>query len=149
LKPEPLPSAPGTYLLVLHAEQAVQVRIGSLTQMEVLPGYYLYTGSAFGPGGLRARLGRHLGPPGVQRWHIDYLRCVARPVGAWYAPGPERWEHTWAQALSVHPSCQVALPRFGASDCRCPTHLFYCSELVEINFADQILRWHATSEFAL
>ena len=55
-----LPAAPGSYVLVLRADLPARLAIGSLGELEIRPGYYLYTGSAFGPGGLRARAGRHL-----------------------------------------------------------------------------------------
>jgi Uri superfamily endonuclease len=120
-----LPAGPGSYLLVLRAERAVDVTVGALGMLRVLPGYYLYTGSAFGPGGLRARVGRHVGPPGALRWHIDYLRRAAQPAAVWCAPGPARWEHAWARALSASPACRLPLARFGASDCQCAAHLFF------------------------
>ncbi|WP_462322980.1 DUF123 domain-containing protein, partial [Halochromatium sp.] len=37
--------------------------------------------------------------------------------------GHERLEHRWAQALGALPGARWPLPRFGASDCRCPAHL--------------------------
>lgn len=120
-----LPAAPGSYLLVLWAQRAEHIAVGALGDLAVLPGFYLYTGSAFGPGGLRAQVGRHLGPPGVLRWHIDYLRRVTQPVQVWSAPGPRRWEHAWAQTLATNPACRIPLARFGASDCHCAAHLFF------------------------
>jgi Uri superfamily endonuclease len=123
MNPIALPVAPGTYLLVLQAINPIRLQVGSLGEMEVRPGYYLYVGSAFGPGGLRARVSRHFGGQGKPHWHIDHLRQVAQPVEAWCAPGMRR-EHAWAQALAGA-ACRMPLARFGASDCRCPAHLFY------------------------
>ena len=45
-----LPAAPGTYLLVLRADAPARVSVGSLGELEVGSGYYLYAGSALGPG---------------------------------------------------------------------------------------------------
>ena len=42
-------------------------------------GQYAYVGSAHGPGGLRARVGRHLRTEKSLQWHIDYL-TAALPV---------------------------------------------------------------------
>ena len=119
-----LPAAPGTYLLVLTAFAETRLRVGSLGEMMVHPGFYLYVGSAFGPGGLRARVGRHIAGSGPLRWHIDYLRRGAQPVAAWCAPD-QRCEHEWAQTLAAAVRVSVPLARFGASDCRCPAHLFF------------------------
>ncbi|MDF1514549.1 MAG: GIY-YIG nuclease family protein [Anaerolineae bacterium] len=88
------------------------------------PGLYIYVGSAWGPGGLTARLQRHLRGSQNTRWHIDYLRRITVPTAAWIAPYT-RQECAWAQALHDHPHASVPVPRFGASDCRCPSHLYY------------------------
>ena len=127
MTPSALPGAPGTYLQVLRAMHPVRLQVGSLGEMAVQPGFYLYVGSAFGPGGLRARVGRHFGGQGKPHWHIDHLRRVAQPIEAWCIPG-QRCEHVWAQSLAAAAACRIPLARFGASDCRCPAHLFYMTE---------------------
>ncbi|MBN1976046.1 MAG: GIY-YIG nuclease family protein, partial [Anaerolineae bacterium] len=88
-------------------------------------GWYAYVGSAQGPGGLAARLARHLRPLKSLHWHIDYLRAQAQPVQAWYTTGTQKRECAWARALSSFPAASIPVPRFGASDCRCPAHLIY------------------------
>ncbi len=93
--------------------------------MPVRPGYYLYMGSAFGPGGLRGRLSHHFAPPASPYWHIDYLRQAAELLEVWHTDDPVKREHVWARALCKHPQCSIPAPRFGASDCRCPAHLVY------------------------
>jgi Uri superfamily endonuclease len=72
---------------------------------------------------LAARLNRHLRGHGKQRWHIDYLRQITRPIGVWLAPDA-RLECTWAQTLQQLPQARTPIPGFGASDCRCAAHLF-------------------------
>jgi Uri superfamily endonuclease len=47
----PMESKPGTYILVLRSQIGARAKIGRLGYLAVEPGYYLYTGSAFGPGG--------------------------------------------------------------------------------------------------
>jgi Uri superfamily endonuclease len=116
---------PGTYALILEAHEYVDLEIGKLGSMQVIPGYYVYTGSAFGPGGLRARLNRHLGSPLTFHWHIDYLRRASEPVEIWTNEGGENLEHTWAEILRTDPGAVIPKRRFGASDCRCPAHLIY------------------------
>ncbi|HHJ14662.1 MAG TPA: GIY-YIG nuclease family protein [Gammaproteobacteria bacterium] len=114
----------GTYVLILRASSRCRIAVGRRGWLAVEPGYYSYVGSAFGPGGLRARLGRHLRQDKALRWHIDWLRRVSSPVAVWYSTSPERLEHVWAayfQGLrGQHP-----VAGFGCSDCRCLAHLFF------------------------
>jgi Uri superfamily endonuclease len=119
---------PGSYLLLLHAATTgpeIVLRIG---RFSLLPGWYLYTGSALGPGGVGGRLAHHLRPVRRPHWHIDHLRLHLPVVGGWVAYGSESAEHRWATALHHHPAFNIPLPRFGASDCRCPAHLFYTDQ---------------------
>ncbi len=48
--------AKGTYVLVMRLGRLRRVRVGRLGVQEFPAGLYLYVGSAFGPGGLRARI---------------------------------------------------------------------------------------------
>jgi Uri superfamily endonuclease len=50
---------PGTYALLLKLDKQERITIGKLGTFDFPAGYYLYVGSALGPGGLRARLARH------------------------------------------------------------------------------------------
>jgi len=54
-----LTKGPGTYLLLLRLEEDREIEIGRLGSLFFPRGYYLYVGSAMGPGGLVARLARH------------------------------------------------------------------------------------------
>ncbi|MCK6579853.1 MAG: GIY-YIG nuclease family protein [Anaerolineae bacterium] len=82
-------------------------------------------GSAFGPGGLRGRLAHHLAPVRKPHWHIDYLRQAATCREVWSVAGEASREHAWAAALLATPGASTPAPRFGASDCACPTHLIH------------------------
>jgi Uri superfamily endonuclease len=84
--------------------------------------FYLYFGSAFGPGGLEARIKHHLQPARRAHWHIDYLRQVAEVIGIWYSLDRARLECIWANAASAQRGVSL-VPRFGSSDCRCQSHL--------------------------
>ncbi|MEA3643925.1 MAG: DUF123 domain-containing protein [Lamprobacter sp.] len=55
--------------------------------------------------------------------HLDDLRPYCDFIGVWVTHGHERLEHHWALDLSALPGSRWPLPRFGASDCRCPAHL--------------------------
>ncbi|HOU14469.1 MAG TPA: GIY-YIG nuclease family protein [Anaerolineae bacterium] len=98
--------------------------IGALGVWTLPAGLYLYVGSAWGAGGLAARVNRHLRGGAVRRWHIDYVRVWAQPVAVWLAPH-EHCECVWARHLVDAQDACVIVPRFGASDCRCPAHLLY------------------------
>jgi Uri superfamily endonuclease len=116
---------PGAYALLLRSSHWRRVQIGQLGTLDLRPGYYLYIGSALGPGGLRARLAHHLGKPARPHWHLDYLVPHTRPAAVWCCYDVIRREHEWAAAVSGLPFTSIPLPRFGASDCRCPSHLFF------------------------
>jgi len=120
-----LTTEPGTYAVVLRSTAARQITIGKAGTLQTVAGYYLYVGSAHGSGGLRARVGRHLEGGSAQRWHIDYLRAVTTPIGVWLDTGANADEHRWAAALARLPGTTAPLRRFGASDCRCDSHLYF------------------------
>ena len=115
--------APGTYALLLQNEERQEIEVGALGAMTFRPGVYVYVGSAFGPGGLRARVGRHARGDGALHWHVDYLRAATALEAVWYTHDPERRECTWAAVLRALPGASVPVDGFGASDCTCPAHL--------------------------
>jgi len=115
----------GTYILVLSVNRETEISIGQLGTFAFPNGHYLYIGSARGPGGLKARLARHLRESKQPRWHIDYLLQEARVVEIWKASSPEKLECLWAQALLTMPNATILVSGFGSSDCGCPTHLIY------------------------
>jgi Uri superfamily endonuclease len=116
---------PGTYALILSSEQDRPVMIGKKGEMILYPGYYVYIGSAFGPGGIKARVGHHLRKSDRPHWHLDYLRNETDPVEVWYSLDDEPLECKWADLIKKMSSGMVPLPGFGASDCECDSHLFY------------------------
>lgn len=145
---QPLPRFPGTYALFLHLPASRQLRVGALGELFFRAGDYVYLGSACGPGGLRARLGRHLRGDGTCRWHVDYLRKITEASGYCYlitgqevqklsrrcqGPGHEKLECRWSQALAALPGASIPIPGFGASDCHvgCRAHLVAFSDGVD------------------
>ncbi len=116
---------PGGYALLLRANRRRTVRIGRLGQLAVQPGCYVYVGSALGPGGVRARVGHHVHITQRPHWHIDYLRRAAALQHVWYSYDSVRREHAWADIFAHLPDASIPLPGFGASDCACPTHLYF------------------------
>ncbi len=118
-----LPDEPGTYALLLRANVEQTIEVGALGEMAVRPGVYVYVGSAFGPGGLRARIQRHARGDGALHWHVDYLRAVTTLTAVWYTHDETRRECIWAQVLRQAFEARIPTSGFGASDCDCPTHL--------------------------
>ena len=118
-------SGKGTYVLILRLGKPARVRIGKLGVAEFNHGFYAYIGSAFGPGGLAGRIGRHLKAKKPCHWHIDYLRRKSRLKDIWYTVSPIRREHDWARALAETKGASIPIPGFGSSDCHCPSHLVY------------------------
>ena len=107
----------------LRLERARRLRVGGLGVVAFRPGYYAYVGSAFGPGGVRSRLGRHFRLQKKKRWHIDYLRSVCHLEAAWVCYESQRLEHQWADLLRGLAGAWLPVVHFGSSDCRCEAHL--------------------------
>lgn len=124
-----LRNTPGTYVLLIEVGAPRSIEVGRLGVLRGQPGTYAYVGSAFGPGGVRARVRRHQRRTDSPHWHIDYLRAVGKLRRVWYTYDSVRRECTWAAVLRAVPEAEVPLDRFGASDCRCSTHLLYFARL--------------------
>ncbi len=121
---QPFPSVPGTYVLVFGLPHALTVTAGRLGPVTIPPGSALYVGSAHGPGGLHARLARHLRAEKKPHWHVDALAAHALIDEVWWADSAERLECGWAAVLHGLPYVAQPAPGFGASDCGCVAHLF-------------------------
>lgn len=115
----------GPYALVLSADSNRQICVGKLGTLQMCPGFYVYVGSALGPGGVRARLAHHLRPTDRPHWHIDYLRAHTQVEEIWYCLDASRREHTWAQRMGTAVGASIPLKGFGSSDCNCEAHLFF------------------------
>ena len=114
----------GTYTLLVEVSEEATRTVGALGTVTFEAGWYAYTGSALGPGGL-ARVDRHrevaAGERETRHWHVDYLLGLDS-AGV---------DHVVTSA-GLDAECAVAaasdgepVPRFGASDCDCPTHLVF------------------------
>lgn len=97
--------------------------MGALGEHEFPRGYYVYAGSAFAAGGLRARLLRHWSG-GRNHWHVDYLRTYSKPVQIWWTDDPCSRERDWAQTLARWLG-DSPVNGFGASDSPLVSHLFF------------------------
>jgi Uri superfamily endonuclease len=121
---------PGTYVLVLEVLAPVRIRAGGLGELDVLPGWYAYIGSALGPGGVAARCRHHMRISSRPHWHIDYLRAVSKLREIWFSCDSARREHTWSELVGKGRGITQPFPGFGASDCDCRSHLFQSSKTI-------------------
>ncbi len=115
----------GTYILILHLKRTEIISVGQLGTCSFPAGYYTYVGSALGPGGLSARLKRHMHSNARSHWHIDYLLPRARLAEIWISEFEARLEHRWAAVFNqLNPKVR-RFKGFGCSDCKCPSHFFH------------------------
>ena len=119
------PTGPGTYGLLFYRPGDGRIEVGKLGRFGFPAGFYLYVGSALGPGGLGGRLRRHLSEDKRTHWHVDYLSEQAELAEIWSTTGEERLEHVWAESVEQLPGATMPVAGFGASDCRCPAHLYH------------------------
>lgn len=113
---------PGAYGLLIRLPRQFRGRIGALGPVTIPPGAYLYLGSAYGPGGLAARLRRHLRADKRPHWHVDHL-TLAGTVERVFALPDGRECDLVDRALKL-PAIHAPIAGFGSSDCRrCTAHL--------------------------
>lgn len=126
-----IPDAAGAYLLAVDLAAALALDFGGFAGQVLPPGRYVYCGSAYGPGGLRARIGRHLKRGKPLRWHVDRLTAAGHIAGI--AAIPRARECDLAARVLAVPGAAVPAPRFGSSDCRrCPAHLIAVPSEVDV-----------------
>ena len=126
-----MPIHPGIYCLLLRLRRGTDIQFGRRTQPQSFgAGYYAYVGSAMG--GLAGRLKRHLNGPHSGHWHIDSLLAAAEPVDVQMEfTNAKAAECNLAAAVAKWPGAQ-AIHGFGATDCKCPAHLFYFSRRPDV-----------------
>jgi len=113
----------GLYILILRLNNGQNIKIGLLPEQYFDLGYYLYVGRA--KRRLRARIKRHLSAKKKTFWHIDYFLRKAQIVDVLIKSGDLDECQMVRKLCQVMKKSVIPLPRFGASDCRCPGHLIY------------------------
>jgi len=112
----------GTYLLIFRLRKGISVKTKGGKEFYLPKGVYIYVGSAFGSGGIKARIGRHLKKNKKLHWHLDYLTTAESfeflGVVPFYG---KRWECKLARFLSKF---LQPVEGFGSTDCSCVGHLF-------------------------
>jgi len=117
-----LPSAPGAYSLVITLSEPLELSIPRLGQPVLSTGLYIYCGSAYGPGGIAARVTRHLRRDKSAHWHIDHLTNTGKIVDVDSWPGGAECDIV-DHLLKVYHST-TPISGFGSSDCKqCISHL--------------------------
>ncbi|NOY07417.1 MAG: DNA/RNA nuclease SfsA [Spirochaetes bacterium] len=116
--------AGGVYLLIIHTVNRKIIEPGSLGEIILEPGYYIYTGSALK--NLEKRIARHLRKFKKKHWHIDFLTSEAEKIKAYPIRTTKRLECSLAQAVAE--TADNSIPGFGSSGCKCGSHLFYFRE---------------------
>ena len=116
---------PGTYALVMRCAFDQRVSVGKLGRLDLRRGFYVYVGSALGPGGLKARIDHHMKISKKPHWHMDYLRPALTLEEIWFTYDSSRREHQWAGVLAGSRGGTNPFSGFGASDCRCKSHLTF------------------------
>lgn len=116
-----MPCVPGAYLLLIGVARPLSLTAPRFADTTLPAGWYVYAGSANGPGGLRARVARHLRADKRAHWHVDHLTQGATVLALGF---PGAGECALADRLAAAPRFVAPLPGFGSSDCaRCVSHL--------------------------
>ncbi len=117
-------TAGGVYQLIFELKEPQEIEVGSLGRFSFPTGYYVYTGRAMR--GLWSRLARHCRKRKRARWHIDYLlpRAELKALLLVFTEDPREECQRAGQLLDAK-GARVVASGFGASDCRCPSHLVY------------------------
>ena len=117
-----LPTAKGAYALLIRLPRRFRASVGALGQIDLPAGDYLYLGSAYGPGGLRARLRRHLRASKKTHWHVDYLTGAGEITDIIAVSAGK--ECDLVDRALMYAGVSVPIAGFGSSDCpRCSAHL--------------------------
>lgn len=131
-KTRDLPVMPGAYILVIDLIDPIHLTEGR----QVKAGRYAYVGSAYGNGGIRARVRRHLRLDKTQHWHIDLLTNMADVNGVLALPGGVECIVVAKLRKSTNGTCPLL--GFGSSDCRiCESHLIRLPENISLEYVIQ------------
>lgn len=126
--PDALPRVPGAYALTFRLDDATEMVVARLGNPTLTPGLYVYAGSANGPGGIAARVARHLRPGKTPHWHVDRLSAQAACVDVQVFPGGRECDIV---AALLAAGGEIPVPGFGSTDCRiCAAHLVRVPRIV-------------------
>lgn len=120
-----LPDLTGNYVLVYHIRHRFEFKHKTLGNHQLNAGWYFYSGSAHGSGGLKSRIQRHLASDRKVHWHIDYLKKDLVIQQVWFNLHEENQECVVVRTILSIAGARVPIQGFGSSDCHegCPSHL--------------------------
>lgn len=123
---EKIDPAHSLYAIYLKLEKDANIQIGKLGTYSFKQGIYIYVGSA--KRNIEARIKRHKKINKPLRWHFDYLRPHGNIIKI------ITYENTigecgLAEKLRKKHNGSFPVRGFGASDCRCFSHLIYVRDL--------------------
>ncbi len=110
----------GSYILLIELNQDLNIKIGSLGSIFFKKGFYSYIGSALN--GLENRIKRHIRKKKNVHWHIDYFLKYGKIVDVFFKESKTRKECNIAKKFERK---LQSFSKFGSSDCKCKSHLFY------------------------
>jgi len=113
----------GLYVLVLGLTKGKKIKAGKLPETYFNPGCYLYVGRA--KRGLKKRLERHLRKDKKLFWHIDYFLRKAEVMDIWIKLNSFDECRIVSQIRKFLRNSVIPQRKFGASDCRCSSHLLF------------------------
>lgn len=115
----------GSYALLISLGEEKNIELSTGIK-QLKKGFYVYFGSAFGPGGLK-RIERHRevskGKRDVKHWHIDYLTRLesSEIIDTVKFPGEDI-------ECDMASRADKRVEGFGSTDCGCGSHLAYFSD---------------------
>ena len=113
----------GLYQLLIFLPKISLIQIGKKGEFLFPQGYYIYTGSA--QRNLPFRIKRHQSKTKKFFWHIDYFLNYAKILKEKIYSLEKEKECRLNQKLFTKDEAEIIVPKFGASDCNCKTHLAY------------------------
>ena len=115
-----VPGEGGAYALYFDIHAPVVLRIPRLENPHLDPGTYVYAGSAYGPGGICARVRRYLREDKTPHWNVDHLSAQLRCSKV--ETYPRARECDLIADLSAT-GADIPIPGLGSSDFRtCVSH---------------------------
>ena len=129
----------GSYILVIHIPEIIEITIGALGNVLFDEGFYLYIGSAMGGYGsatLENRVKRHISPSNNKKthWHIDYLLNYEKSIITQLYLIPTLYRLECIIAKEIMDFSDDIIEDFGSSDCKCNSHLFYFQQFKEFRY---------------
>lgn len=121
---------PGIYALIMHLPVQRRLDVGTLGEHACAPGWYVYVGSAHGPGGLKRCINRHRARHRRQLQHVDRLTAVADIREIWFSHAEASCEHHLLNTLASLSGAEFPIPGFGSQQCtvRCKARLIHFQE---------------------